>query len=193
MLSPLSTFKGFKNMKKPQRIAVAGASGVGKTTLCQQLEGILGYPRVELDSLYHGEQWTPRPSFLPELSEFIAGEQWICEYQYPQARPLIVARADTLLWLDFQTSLQMRRLTQRTLFRSISKKPLWNNNIEPPLWTIFKDPDHILRWAWQSRKDLKRTLPELQKENPQLQIVRFKSPRELKKWTANLALAGVDE
>lgn len=39
----------------PQRIAVSGVSGVGKTTLCKQIAALSGFPRVELDSLYHGK------------------------------------------------------------------------------------------------------------------------------------------
>lgn len=174
-------------MNIPQRIAVAGTSGVGKTTLCRQLEDLLGYPRAELDALFLGENWTPRPSFLREVEDFITGEQWICEYQYPQARPLIAARADTLVWLDFKFSVQMARLIKRTVFRSLSKKPLWNNNVEQPLHTIVKDPDDILGWAWRSRNDLKKSVPQLQQGFPHLTIVHLKSPGEVKLWIQKIS------
>ena len=29
----------------------------------------------------------------------------------------------------------------------LGRQVLWNGNIEPPLWTVFTDPEHIVRWA----------------------------------------------
>lgn len=81
------------------------------------------------------------------------------ELQYRQVRPLIVERADTVLWLDYSTPRQMFRLIKRTIPRSLFKTKLFNDNIEPPLWTIFKDPDHIVRWGWQTRNSLKKVTP----------------------------------
>jgi hypothetical protein len=30
------------------------------------------------------------------------------------------------------------------------KQELWNGNYEPPLRTLFTDPENIIRWAWSS-------------------------------------------
>jgi hypothetical protein len=30
----------------------------------------------------------------------------------------------------------------------LSRQVLWNGNLEPPLWTILTDREHIVRWAW---------------------------------------------
>ncbi|WP_053543970.1 P-loop NTPase family protein [Corynebacterium deserti] len=83
----------------PQRIAVAGISGAGKTTLCIRIAEILGLPRGELDSLFRGENWTPRESFVDEVKDFTAGPRWVTEWQYPKVRPQIAERADTVVWL----------------------------------------------------------------------------------------------
>ena len=171
----------------PQRIAVAGVSGSGKTTLSDRLAEILEYPRVEIDSLHHGPGWTRRENFVVEVEEFIAGEQWVIELQYREVRPKIAARADTVLWLDYPVSLQMRQLTRRTLTRRLTRQQLWNGNYEPPLRTIFTDRDHILRWGWRTRNKLKPVMPTLEDRYPGLRTVRFGHPRETERWVQALA------
>ncbi|MCJ7858356.1 AAA family ATPase [Corynebacterium kalidii] len=166
----------------PQRIAVAGVSGTGKTTLCRRLAATIGYPWVELDSLYHGPGWTPREEFLDDVRDVIAGPRWAIELQYRQARPLIVSRADTLLWLDYPVPLQMARLVRRTVGRRLSGRELWNGNREAPLHTVLTDPDHILRWGWTTRNKLKPVIPTLESRFPGLHVVRFSRPGETERW-----------
>ena len=132
---------------KPQRIAVAGTSGVGKTTLCMELEKITGFPRVEIDGLHWGPDWTPRETFAEDVERFTAEPRWIIELQYREVRPLIASRADTLLWLDYATPLMMQRLVRRTVKRRLERRELWNGNVEPALHTFFTDADHVIRWG----------------------------------------------
>ena len=47
----------------PRRILVAGTSGSGKSTLAVQIAEVGGQPYVEIDALFHGPGWTPRPEF----------------------------------------------------------------------------------------------------------------------------------
>ncbi|WP_245802148.1 AAA family ATPase [Corynebacterium pacaense] len=175
---------------EPQRIAVAGTSGSGKTTLSGQVAEILGYPRVEIDSLYHGPGWQPRDAFLADVEAFIAGPRWVIELQYRQARPLITARADTVLWLDYPTVVQMRRLIRRTLHRRLWRKRLWNGNVEPSLATIFTDDEHILRWGWRTRNQLKPVIPTLEARFPGLRVVHLRNPRETRHWVESLSGRG---
>ncbi|MPZ15785.1 MAG: hypothetical protein GEU73_15410 [Chloroflexi bacterium] len=46
------------------RVVVVGTSCAGKTTLARRLARILASEHVELDSLYWGPEWTPRPDFI---------------------------------------------------------------------------------------------------------------------------------
>ena len=48
---------------RPHRILVAGTSGAGKTTVAAALSARLGIPHTDIDGLYHGPGWTPRPEF----------------------------------------------------------------------------------------------------------------------------------
>lgn len=98
-----------------QRILVTGASGAGKSTLRQTISDILGLPTVELDSLHHGPGWTQRPSFIADVEQFAAGPEWVVEWQYAQVRPLLLQRADTLIWLDHSKFTVTQRVVRRTL------------------------------------------------------------------------------
>ncbi|MBP3086619.1 AAA family ATPase [Mycolicibacterium fortuitum] len=167
---------------EPRRIAVAGTTGSGKTTLARRLSRRFDLPYVEIDSLYHGPRWVPRPTFVSDVEQFIAGDSWVIEWQYRAVRGQILARADTLLWLDLPTPVSMGQLTRRTLRRRVGRIELWNGNIEPPLRTIFTDPDHILRWGFRTRNKLRDTIPELGLHVPHLHIVRFTRHRDVETW-----------
>lgn len=86
--------------QRPRRIVIAGVSGTGKTTLARRVAAITGVPHTEIDALFHGAGWTPRPEFLGDVRALVAGDTWITEWQYGDARPLIAERMDLLVWLD---------------------------------------------------------------------------------------------
>lgn len=173
----------------PQRITVAGGSGSGKTTLCNRIAELMGYPRVEIDSLHHGPRWTRRESFVADVDRYTSGPQWVIELQYREVRPLLLERADTLLWLDYPTSVQMTRLMRRTLRRRLLRQELWNGNQEPPLRTFFTDEEHIMRWGWRTRNELKPIVPTVEDHFPSLTTVRLGHPREAGQWIRALAEA----
>jgi adenylate kinase family enzyme len=133
---------------RPQRILVAGTSGAGKSTLAAALSVRLGLPHTEIDGLYHGAGWMPRPEFAADVAALAAGQQWVTEWQYSSARPPLLARADLLVWLDLSRLRVMTHVVSRTVRRRLRRVELWNGNLEPPMWTIFTRRDHILRWAW---------------------------------------------
>lgn len=169
----------------PRRVLVAGVTGVGKSTLCRRLAGVLGLPYVELDSLYHGPNWVPLAGFEDSVDELIGAPSWVSEWQYSAVRERMLERADTLLWLDYPRSVALGRLIKRTIARRIRREVLWNGNVEPPLRTFFTDPDaNIIRWEMKTHAALRGVVPALLARAPQLQIVRFGSQRELEAWLA---------
>ena len=85
---------------RPRRVLVTGCSGSGKTTLAAAIAVRLGIRHQELDALFHGPGWVPRPTFVAEATALAATESWVVEWQYDQVRSLLLARADLLVWLD---------------------------------------------------------------------------------------------
>ena len=118
----------------------------GKTTLAVRL----GLPHIDIDGLFHGPDWTPRLEFVADVAAFVAGDEWVTEWQYSAVRHLVLARVDLLVGLDLSRLRVMSQIVPRTVRRRLCRVELWNGNLEPPLWTIFTDRDHIVRWAWRT-------------------------------------------
>ena len=168
--------------RRPRRVLVAGASGSGKTTVAARVAEVLEVPHIEIDALFHGPGWTPRPSFEADVRRFAAEPTWVTEWQYQLVRAHLAERADLLVWLDLPRPLVMRQVVRRTLVRRLRRKVLWNGNIEPPLRTFFSDPDHIVRWSWRTHGMTPAGVAALLKDRPELDVVRIRSRSELAGW-----------
>jgi len=166
----------------PQRITVSGTTGSGKSTLARRIGEQLSLPYTELDSLFHGPDWTPRDSFVEDVDTFTAKPAWVTEFQYDQARPMLVERADLMVWLDFSRFLVMWRVARRTVSRRWRRTELWNGNKEAPLRTIFSDPEHIIRWAWNTHSTTSGRAQDALRRRPELVVVRLTSTAEVKSW-----------
>ena len=161
---------------------MAGTSGSGKTTTAARIAAELQIPHLEIDSLFHGPDWTPRPSFEADVHRFVARPAWVIEWQYRSVRSHLAERADLLVWLDLPRSLVMRQVVRRTLVRRLRREELWNGNLEPPLWTILTSRDHIVRWAWRTHRQSAERVRSLLPERPGLPVVRLRSRTEIGRW-----------
>ena len=130
---------------------MVGNSGSGKSTLAKALAARLAVPHIELDGIFHQPGWTPLPEeeFTRRVGEATAGDGWVIDGNYSVVRPLVWARADTVVWLDLPRGVVMRRIIWRTLRRAVSRAELWNGNREP--WQNFfrRDPEaSVIAWSW---------------------------------------------
>jgi adenylate kinase family enzyme len=168
--------------ERPARVLVAGTSGAGKTTLAARIAAELDAPHVEIDSLYHGPDWIKRPTFEEDVRRFTAGPAWTTEWQYAAVRDELADAADLLVWLDLPRRTVMRQVAGRTLRRRLRRERLWNGNVEPPLWTLLTDRDHIVRWAWRMHPATAARVGALLVRRPDLPIVRLPSHRAAEDW-----------
>lgn len=172
-----------------QRILVGGISGVGKSTLARELGDRLNLPYVDFDALFHGPQWSQRPTFVEDVDAFIGTDRWVTDsdgYQtYLGTR--VHERADTLVWLDYSRRLTMTRVIRRTLRRVLLREALFNGNRERLLAAIT-DPEHPVRWAWSQHADRRRRNEAIAAEPAlgHLHVVRLRSPVETRHWLASL-------
>ncbi len=175
---------GFRDAlpNRPHRVLVAGTSGAGKTTLAAHVARILGVPHVEIDALFHGAGWTPRDTFEAEVDAFSALPGWVTEWQYGRVRALLADRADLLVWLDLTRATVMRQVVRRTVWRRLRRQELWNGNVEPPLRTFLTDPEHIVRWAWNTHGTSAKRVRDLLRERADLPVVRIRSHQESRAW-----------
>src|SRR4051794_18173963 len=114
-----------------RRIVVGGIGGARKTTLARALADRLAPPHPGVDALFHGPGWTERATFHADVEAFIAGERWITDSDgYVAVRDLVWARADTLVWLDYERPVVMARVIRRTIRRAVLRERLFNGNRE---------------------------------------------------------------
>jgi adenylate kinase family enzyme len=175
---------------RPRRVVVAGTTGSGKTTIARRIGTVLSLPVTEMDALHHGPAWMPRPEFMDDVETFSSADDWVSEWQYPQARGLLADRADTMIWLDVATPVAMMRVVRRTVRRRLRDEELWNGNKEAPLHTVFTDPEHIVRWAWRTRHLYRALVPEVEATHPHLVIVRLHDRSDVERFVTRLS-AGV--
>ena len=168
---------------RPHRILVAGVSGSGKTTLAARIAEIAGTPHTELDGLFHGPGWTRRPEFEADVDAMVRQPEWVTEWQYGPVRERLAASADLLVWLDLPFwTVTLPRVVCRTVKRRITRKELWNGNIEGPLWEFFTDREYIVRWSISSRNVYRGRVPVTDRVHPGLSVIRLRTQAEVESW-----------
>ena len=170
-----------------RRILVAGISGSGKTTLGRRVAATLDLPFVELDALFHGAGWQPRPEFETDVDAATAGDAWVVDsHGYRQVRDLLWSRADTLVWLDYPRPVVMGRVLRRSFARATYDRQLWNTNTEG--FRDWLDPEHPVRWAWAQHRHRRAEIAG-RLADPRwagIRVVRLRSPRAARRWLAGL-------
>lgn len=140
-----------------RRIAVYGPSGSGKSTLSRQLGETLGLPVLELDSVFHAyPNWVDldREAFREKVGAYLAEHRdgWVLDGNYSHVRDLVLAEAETVIWLRLPFHTVYRALAWRTVSRSFQGSELWNGNRESLRQTFFSR-ESMLVWgiaAWRS-------------------------------------------
>ncbi len=165
-----------------RRIAiVASASGNGKTTLGRRLAERLGVPFVELDALVHGPGWqeTPDEELRRAVAPVVSGDGWVIDGTYQRKLgDLVLANADTVVWLDLPLRVWLPRLLRRTLRRIRSRETLWNGNTES-LRGAFWGRDSLFGYAIRTHFERRRAWPG---ELSCYRVVRLRSPREVERF-----------
>jgi adenylate kinase family enzyme len=170
------------------RTAIVGTSCSGKTTLARALSQVLGASHTELDALYWGPSWTPRPpdEFRRRVHAAVAEPRWVIDGNYSAVRDLVWGRASALIWLNYPLTLVFPRAVWRTLRRIVTQEPLFAGNREA--FTIT-DPDWIPWWVLRTYRRRRREIP-LQLAQPQyahLQVLEFTQPAQAEQLLQALA------
>jgi adenylate kinase family enzyme len=173
-----------------KRISVVGSSGSGKTTLARRLAAKLGVPHIELDGLHWDPNWTPvdDETFRARVDRATAGDAWVADGNYSRARTIVLARADTVVWLDIPLRTCLARVLRRTARRSRTKEELWSGNRES--WWRHFGRDSLVWWVITSHRRKRREYTTRffgpDPEYPHLDVHRFRSSAEAEAWLASV-------
>jgi adenylate kinase family enzyme len=170
-----------------RRVAViASASGNGKTTLGRELARRLEVPFVEVDSLVHGPNWveTPDDELRAQMEPIVASAGWVIDGTYRgKLGDLVLAHADTVVWLDLPIRVWLPRLVRRTYRRLRGREELWNGNTES-LRSALWGRQSLFAWALRMHFGRRRRYPV---ELAAFPVVRLRSTREVDRWLEEAA------
>ena len=145
------------------RIAVAGSTGAGKSTLARELSERLGSRHTELDSLFFAPGWEPRPkeAFRRDVAAVAAGDRWVIDGNYRPVRDLVWRRATAVVWLDYSLARCFWQALKRTTHRCFTGETICGENQET-FRQSFLSSDSVLLWVLRThagrRKETKADL-----------------------------------
>lgn len=98
-----------------QRILIIGSPGAGKSTLAHALAERAGLPLHHLDRIHWLPGWIERDrnEARAAVEKVLASERWIIDGNYGSTMAQRLPRADTVVWLDYPTSLCLWRALRR--------------------------------------------------------------------------------
>lgn len=100
-----------------KRVMVIGGPGSGKSTLARALGKETGLPVYHMDLLHWKPGWVERDKAekIAQALEITAQDQWIFEGGMSATYAQRIARADTLIWLDFPMTQRLVRVVKRRI------------------------------------------------------------------------------
>ena len=174
-----------------RRVSVAGISGSGKTTFGRALAERLGVAYVELDALHHGPNWTEAPA--EELQARVraaiaaAPDGWVIDGNYrSKLDAIVLAQADTLVWLELPLHVSLRRLARRTARRYVRREELWHGNRET-IRNMVGPLEGLFAWTVRSYFRHRREIPDALVRNPNVRLVHLHTPAEVAAFLAEVS------
>jgi hypothetical protein len=159
------------------RVVVVGTSCSGKSTFAHRLAAGLGVRSIELDALYWGPAWTPRPDFRETVTAAAHEPRWVIDGNYSVVRDVVWRRCTSIAWLDYPFALVVARALRRTLRRIVTGERLYGGNRET-IGGAFFDLESPLWLVVRTHRKRRRELPELVRrpEYGHARVIRLPSP-----------------
>lgn len=172
-----------------KKINVLGTSGSGKSTFAKALAKKLGYPYIEMDSIFWQDNWQNLTDdiFFNTLDEKLSRPTWVLDGNYTRTIPVKWQDVDTVIWLDFPFYLVLGRALKRATTRIITGEKLWDTNNTESL-ERFLSKDSIIWWTVTTyhKNKVKNAQYQYNPEFSHIRFIRITSPKEAQDFLDNL-------
>jgi adenylate kinase family enzyme len=158
------------------RIAVIGSGGAGKSTLSRQLGERLGIRVVHLDQLFWQAGWTraPKEEFEAKVRQAVAADLWVLDGNFGSTQHIVLAAADTVVWLDFPRAICLYRVVKRLIAYQGRTRPDLPEGCPEKL--DFEFLEWVLTFPENGRR---RIIAKLQRRPADQRLIVLKNPAEV--------------
>ena len=160
-----------------ERVLIIGPCGSGKSTLARELAPRMGLPLVHMDQLGCQPGWveTDKATLHARIAEVVAGERWLIEGNYGSTLAPRLARADTVIYLDFPVPLCLWRLVRRIASHRGRSRPDMPEGCPERF-------DAAFLWYVMTWNSGPRPRTEAKLAGYKGAVIRLRSPRALEQW-----------
>ncbi len=167
-----------------QRVLIIGPCGSGKSTLASALGERLALPIFHMDKLNWKPGWVEggKDEIRRQLVDIVATERWLIDGNYGGTLGERLARADTVVYLDFPITLCVGRLLRRIWTYRGRTRPDMTQGC--PERFDFGFLLYLIQWNSGPRP---RTEAKL--NGHESKVIRLKNPAALQHWMATIGNA----
>ena len=160
-----------------RRVLVIGPCGAGKSTLAVELGQKLGLSVFHMDKLNWQPGWveSSKDEISVKLAEIVAADRWLIDGTYGGTLAPRLARADTVIYLDYPIRLCLWRLMRRIWTYRGRTRPDMTEGCPERFDLEFLI--YLMRW-----NSGPRIRTEARLKGHEDKIVRLQGPGELRRW-----------
>ena len=166
-----------------ERVMIIGCGGAGKSTLARKLGEKTGVPVIHLDQIF----WSPgnwrhlaREEFDARLIRELEQERWIMDGNYDRTLELRLAKADTIIYLNFSRWLCLTGWIKRVVTNWGTARP----DMAPGCKEWF-DPEFV-RWIWRYNRDNRSRNYALIAKYPNANPIILKNRRQVRRFLSGI-------
>ncbi|HEY5926034.1 MAG TPA: hypothetical protein VIV11_30315 [Kofleriaceae bacterium] len=170
------------------RIAVIGCCGAGKSHLSLALGKRLGLPVIHLDRISRRTGWAQIPNdefAVTQRALFTRDGRWIADGNYGSTMMIRLAAADTIVFMDFPTSICLYRVFERRVRYLGRTRP----DMAPDCPERFFDrefPSFLHYVATFRREHRPRIVAKLAELDGSQRVITLTGPRDVRRFLAEL-------
>jgi len=168
-----------------KRVMVIGCCGAGKSTFAKKLSALTNLDLFHLDQYYWKPNWeeTEKGEWSEIVTNLAQKPNWIIDGNYGGTMDVRIARADTIIYLDYSTIKCLWRITKRILQYRGKVRPDMPEGCRERFDLEFYH--YVATYNLIRRKGLIRKLNELSKEK---QVLVLRNDKETALYLESLNL-----